>query len=58
MKNLRPVSFVLEHDGEVTVNSGYVEAESKNVVAIAFDLGAKHAEISIKGILTSLISSK
>lgn len=46
MKNPRPVSFVLEYDGEITVNNGYIEVESEDITAITFDLGTKNAEIS------------
>lgn len=45
MKKPTPAKFTLEHDGEVVVNDGYVEAKGKNVVALTFDLRTKYAKV-------------
>lgn len=46
-KSSTPISvpFILEVDGEVIVNHGWIEAKGRNVAAIAFDLTTKYAEI-------------
>lgn len=45
MNNLpKLTSFVLEQDGEVIVNGGWVEAAGERVVALSFDLATKYAQ--------------
>lgn len=38
-------SFSVENDGEVVVNSGWVEAAGERVVALAFDMKTKRPEV-------------
>jgi len=44
LSKLKPTAFVLEQDGEVIVNRGWVEASSEGVVALCFDLATKYAQ--------------
>lgn len=37
--------FTVEHDGEVIINGGYVEAAGEDVVALTFDLRTKYAKV-------------
>ena len=41
----RSASFVVEYDGEVVVNHGWVDAEGERVVALAFDMKTKRPEV-------------
>lgn len=41
----RSASFVVEYEGEVVVNNGWVEAEGERVVALAFDMKTKRPEV-------------